>query len=33
MRQAVLNAHTYKPIYVKIKINYGFNLKRIGLKI
>ncbi|HET7144408.1 MAG TPA: radical SAM protein, partial [Anaerolineales bacterium] len=27
MRQAVLNARAYKPIYVKIKINYGCNLK------
>jgi MoaA/NifB/PqqE/SkfB family radical SAM enzyme len=25
--QAVLNARAYKPIYVKIKINYGCNLK------
>ena len=27
MLQAVLNARAYKPIYVKIKINYGCNLK------
>src|SRR4026207_475654 len=27
MRAAVLNARAYKPIYVKIKINYGCNLK------
>ena len=27
MRQAVLNARAYKPIYVKIKVNYGCNLK------
>jgi MoaA/NifB/PqqE/SkfB family radical SAM enzyme len=27
MRQAVLNVRAYKPIYVKIKINYGCNLK------
>jgi MoaA/NifB/PqqE/SkfB family radical SAM enzyme len=27
MRQAVLKAHAFKPIYVKIKINYGCNLK------
>lgn len=27
VRQAVLHARAYKPIYVKIKINYGCNLK------
>jgi len=27
MLQAVLNARAYKPIYVKITINYGCNLK------
>ena len=27
MLQAVLHARAYKPIYVKIKINYGCNLK------
>jgi MoaA/NifB/PqqE/SkfB family radical SAM enzyme len=27
MRAAVLNARAYKPIYVKIKVNYGCNLK------
>ena len=27
MRRAVLNARAYKPIYVKIKVNYGCNLK------
>lgn len=27
MVQAVLHARAYKPIYVKIKINYGCNLK------
>jgi MoaA/NifB/PqqE/SkfB family radical SAM enzyme len=27
LRKAVLNAHAYKPLYVKIKVNYGCNLK------
>ena len=27
MRQAVLNAHAYKPLYVKLKVFYGCNLK------
>jgi MoaA/NifB/PqqE/SkfB family radical SAM enzyme len=27
MRKAVLNARPYKPFYVKIKVNYGCNLK------
>jgi radical SAM protein with 4Fe4S-binding SPASM domain len=27
LRQAVLNFRAYKPLYVKIKINYGCNLK------
>lgn len=27
VRRAVLNARAYKPIYVKIKVNYGCNLK------
>jgi MoaA/NifB/PqqE/SkfB family radical SAM enzyme len=27
MRQAVLNARPYKPFYVKIKVNYGCNLR------
>jgi MoaA/NifB/PqqE/SkfB family radical SAM enzyme len=27
LRRAVLNARAYKPLYVKIKINYGCNLK------
>lgn len=27
LREAVLHARAYKPIYVKIKINYGCNLK------
>ena len=27
VRQAVLHARAYKPIYVKIKVNYGCNLK------
>ena len=27
IRTAVLNARAYKPIYVKIKVNYGCNLK------
>src|SRR5215207_7153919 len=27
IREAVLNARAYKPIYVKIKVNYGCNLK------
>ena len=27
VRQAVLNARAYKPLYVKIKVNYGCNLK------
>lgn len=27
MRRAVLNARAYKPLYVKIKVNYGCNLK------
>jgi len=27
MRQAVLNARAYQPLYVKIKVNYGCNLK------
>jgi len=26
-RKTVLNAHAYKPLYVKIKVNYGCNLK------
>ena len=26
-QKAVLNARAYKPLYVKIKINYGCNLK------
>ncbi|MCC6299737.1 MAG: hypothetical protein IT314_10595 [Anaerolineales bacterium] len=27
LQRAVLHARAYKPIYVKIKINYGCNLK------
>ncbi len=27
LQKAVLNARAYKPLYVKIKINYGCNLK------